>query len=62
MSQLTWVEPREAAAQKLVSILPVGTTKNQSLHNLLGYDHIEAERLGKPVALRTGSLLAPSIP
>ncbi len=62
LSRLSWVEAREAAAQKRVVILPVGTTENQSLHNLLGYDHIVAERLGEAVALRTGSLLAPSIP
>ena len=62
LSRLTWVEAREAAAQKRVIILPVGTTENQSLHNLLGYDHIVAERLGEAVALRTGSLLAPTIP
>lgn len=62
LSRLTWVEAREAAAQRRVLILPVGTTENQSLHNLLGYDHIVAERLGEAVALRTGSLLAPTIP
>jgi creatinine amidohydrolase len=62
LSRLTWVEAREAAAEKRVIILPVGTTENQSLHNLLGYDHIVAERLGEAVALRTGSLLAPAIP
>ncbi len=62
LSHLTWGEAREAAAQKRVIILPVGTTENQSLHNLLGYDHIVAERLGEAVALQTGSLLAPAIP
>lgn len=62
LSRLTWVEAREAAAQQRVIILPVGTTENQSLHNLLGYDHIVAERLGEAAAQRTGSLLAPSIP
>jgi len=62
LSRLTWVEAREAAAQERVIILPVGTTENQSLHNLLGYDHIVAERLGEAVARRTGSLLAPTIP
>jgi creatinine amidohydrolase len=62
LSRLTWVEAREAAAQKRVIILPVGTLENQSLHNLLGYDAIVAERLGEAAALRTGSLLAPTIP
>ncbi len=62
LSRLTWVEAREAAAAKRVIILPVGTLENQSLHNLLGYDTVVAERLGEAVALRTGSLLAPPIP
>jgi creatinine amidohydrolase len=62
LSRLSWVEAREAAAQHRVVILPVGTTENQSLHNLLGYDHIVAERLGEAAARRTGSLLAPAIP
>lgn len=62
LSRLTWVEAREAAARKRVIILPVGTLENQSLHNLLGYDAIVAERLGEAAALRTGSLLAPTIP
>lgn len=62
LSRLTWVEARDAAAQKRVIILPVGTLENQSLHNLLGYDSIVAERLGETAALRTGSLLAPTIP
>jgi creatinine amidohydrolase len=62
LSRLTWVEAREAAARQCLVILPVGTTENQSLHNLLGYDHIVAERLGEAVALRTGNLLAPTIP
>jgi creatinine amidohydrolase len=62
LSHLTWGEAREAAAQKRVIILPVGTTENQSIHNLLGYDHIVAERLGEAVARQTGSLLAPAIP
>ena len=62
LSRLTWVEARDAAAQKRVIILPVGTLENQSLHNLLGYDAIVAERLGEAAALRTGSLLAPTIP
>ncbi len=62
LSRLTWGETREAAAQKRVVILPVGTLENQSLHNLLGYDSIVAERLGEAAAIRTGSLLAPTIP
>lgn len=62
LSRLTWVEAREAAAQRRVILLPVGTLENQSLHNLLGYDAVVAERLGEAVALRTGSLLAPTIP
>ena len=62
LSRLTWVEAREAVAQQRVIILPIGTTENQSLHNLLGYDHIVAERLGEAAAQRTGSLLAPPIP
>ncbi len=62
LSRLTWGEASEAAARKSVIILPVGTTENQSLHNLLGYDHIVAERLGEAVARRTESLLAPTIP
>lgn len=62
LSRLTWIEAREAAARKRVIILPVGTTENQSLHNLLGYDSIVAERLGEAAALRTASLLAPTIP
>ena len=62
LSRLSWVEAREAATQKRVIILPVGTLENQSLHNLLGYDSIVAERLGEAAALRTGSLLAPTIP
>jgi len=62
LSRLTWVEAREAAARKRVVIQPVGTLENQSLHNLLGYDAITAERLGEAAALRTESLLAPTIP
>jgi creatinine amidohydrolase len=62
LSRLTWVEAHEAVAQKRVIIMPVGTLENQSLHNLLGYDAIVAERLGEAAALRTGSLLAPTIP
>ena len=61
LSRLTWGEAREAAAAKRVVILPVGTLENQSLHNLLGYDTLVAERLGEAVAVRTGSLLAPAI-
>ncbi|HSB68336.1 MAG TPA: creatininase family protein [Candidatus Methylomirabilis sp.] len=62
LSRLSWVEAREAAAQKRVVILPVGTLENQSLHNLLGYDAIVAERLGEAAARRTDSLVAPTIP
>ncbi len=62
LSRLTWVEARQAAADRRVVILPVGTLENQSVHNLLGYDSIVAERLGEAAALRTGSLVAPTIP
>lgn len=61
LSRLTWAEAREAAAQKRVIILPVGTLENQSLHNVLGYDTVVAERLGEEAARRTASLLAPPI-
>lgn len=61
LSHLTWVEVREAVAERRAVILPVGTLENQSLHNLMGYDTIVAERLAEAAAVRTGSLVAPPI-
>lgn len=62
LSEMTWVEARDALIPGRVVLLPVGTTEQNGPACPLGIDTYIAHYFAVEVAKRTGSLVLPAIP
>lgn len=59
--ELTWTEAREAVSDNPVILLPIGVLEQHGPHLPLDEDNIVAEYVADAVAVRTGSLVLPTL-
>lgn len=62
ISEMSWLEFREAMAMNDMIILPVGSQEEHGPHNPLGTDAILAETMALKIGQRTNTPVAPILP
>jgi creatinine amidohydrolase len=62
LTELTWVEAREAILQARVALLPVGSTEQHGPHLPLGTDWLVARRIAEQASKKGGWLVLPGLP